>query len=428
MKIWGISRRDWRERWTKALASIWRILLFRTTFIVVTGSVGKTTAKELILAILSSQAPTLATPSSNNGAFHVAQTILRARPRHRFVVLEVGTSGPGWIARPASIARPDIAVILNVGRTHTDRFPALEDTAKEKAELLKRLRRRGVAILNGDDPRVAAMATRRACRVVRFGLGEQADVRATEITSRWPERLSLTLNTHSVTQRIETRLVGVHWTSSVLAAASTALQCGVSLQQVADAVARVNPTAGRLDPRELPSGAVILRDDFNGTLQTFDAAFRVLREAQAARKILAITTVGDSPEGWDKRLRRIVCEAVGVIDSMVLVGARDDTKRATKAGVAAGFPPDGFHCFTAIAEAAEFLRGFLRAGDLLLLRGRTTDHMERLYHAQTGDVRCWISHCPKRELCERCPELFGQPPASNRGDPGLIPAPRHESR
>ena len=408
MKIWGISREDWHQRLIKGLAWIWRTLLFRTTFIVVTGSVGKTTAKELIFAMLSPRALTLATPVSDNGAHHVAQTILRARPWHRFVVLEAGTSGPGWIRRSASIARPDIAVILNVGRTHTDRFPTLDDTAKEKAALLTGLRRGGVAILNIDDPRVAAMATGRKCRVVRFGLSEQAHVRATEITSTWPERLSLTLNAQGVAQRIETRLVGVHWTPSVLAAASVALQCGVSPQQIAEAVARVVPTPGRLDPRELPSGAVILRDDFNGSLQTFNAAFQVLRDAVAARKILAITTVGDSPEGWDKRLRRIVCDSVGVVDSIVLVGTRNDTKRAVKAGVAAGFATENFHCFTALAEAAEFLRGFLRAGDLLLLRGRTTDHIGRLYYAQTSDVRCWISYCPKRELCERCPELSGQ--------------------
>ena len=417
MRILGISRKEWQERLIKALASVWRRLLFRTTFIVVTGSVGKTTTKELLAAILSSKAPTLATPASDNGAIHVSQTILRTRPWHRFVVIEAGTDRPGWIARSASIARPDVAVILNVGRTHTDNFPALEDTAKEKAALLMGLRYRGVAILNGDDPLVTAMTTRRECRVVRFGLSEQADVRATEITATWPQRLSLTLNTTGVTQRIETRLVGVHWTTPVLAAASAALQCGVSLPQVADAIARVNPTPGRLDPRELPSGAVILRDELNGSLQTFHAAFQVLREAHATRKILAITTVGDSPEGWDKRLRRIVCEAVGVIDVIVLVGASDDTKRAAKAGAAAGFPLENLHCFSELAKAAEFLREFLQGGDLLLLRGRTSDHMERLYHAQTGDVRCWFYKCPIRELCERCPELFGQPSE-------LIPGPR----
>lgn len=428
MKFRGISRHDWTRRWLKLAASLWRIALYRTTFIVITGSMGKTTAKEMAAKILSSRGRTLATPASDNGAEHVARTILRARPWHRYVVLEAGTSGPGWIKRIASISRPDIAVILNVGRTHTDQFPTLEDTAKEKQALLTGLRRHGVAILNDDDRFVSAMADGRKFGVVRFGLTDRADVLASDISSIWPDRLSLTIRRGRDSQRVETRLVGSHWACSVLAAATVGLECGVSLPQIAAAVATVKPTPGRLDPRELPSGAVILRDDFNGSLQTFQAAFRVLRDARAPRKILAITTVGDSPEGWDKRLRSLVSEAISACGAVVLVGADDDTKRAAKTAVAAGFPAACFYRFEELSEAADFLRTFLQAGDLALLRGRTTDHMGRLYYAQTGQVSCWIKYCPKREICERCPKLYLAPMLARIEPASLRPAARAASR
>ena len=411
IRIRRCSRSEWTWRFVKALAWIWRTLLVRTRFVVVTGSVGKTTAKELIYAILSSRAPTVATRYNDNGIDRTAETILRVRPWHRFAVLEAGTGGPGWIARIASLVRPDIAVILNVGHTHTDQFPTLDDTAREKAALLTALRPRGVAILNDDDPRVAAMAVGRGFRVVRFGLTDRADVRATAISSPWPERLALTIESRGLAQRIQTRLVGVNWAPSVLAAAAVALECGVALPDIAAAVAGVPPTPARLDPRALPSGAVILRDDYNGSLQTFEAALQVLREARACRKILAITTVTDTPDSWGRRLRRLVFAAAPVCQAIVLVGSRHQTARSIQAAVKAGFPAGRFYEFGALSDAAAFLREFLRDGDLLLLRGRIVDHVGRLYHAQTAEVSCWLDRCPKRDICDRCPELFAIRPA-----------------
>jgi UDP-N-acetylmuramoyl-tripeptide--D-alanyl-D-alanine ligase len=284
IKLRGITRSEWRRRAVLMAAIVWRRLLFRTTFIAITGSVGKTTGKEMLGAMLSSHAPTLATSGTSNTAINVAQTILRARPWHRFVVVEVGTDSPGWIGRSASILHPDVAVILNVGRTHTDRFPSLDDIAREKGTLLQGLRRNGVAILNQDDPRVAAMGDEiLRQRVVWFGRGQQADVSATHVSAIWPQRLSLTLRAGNRSQRIETRLVGEHWTTALLGAAAAALECGVSLQEVAEALPRVNPFPARLDPREFPSGAVILRDDFNGSIESFIPAFKVLRNTEGAR-------------------------------------------------------------------------------------------------------------------------------------------------
>ena len=406
MTIWRASRSDWRRRLTKLAALLWRRLLFRTQFVAITGSFGKTTTKELLAAILSSYAPTHATFDSHNAGIHVAQTILRARPWHRFVVLEVATETPGWIRRSTRIARPDIAVILNVGRTHTRAFATLDDTAREKAELLGTLGRRGVAILNCDDSRVAAMGNGRKFRVLLVGTGGQANVKAEQISSRWPERLSLTVAAYGQSQRIETKLVGTHWTTPVLAATAAALQCGVPLARIAEALKRVEPTPGRLDPRRLPSGAVILRDDFNGSIETFESAMRVMREATARRKLLVITNVTDSTESWNIRLQKIASEAASICNVIIFVGASDATRRGRSAALRAGLPHDAVFCFRTIRSAAEFLRIFLRSGDLALVRGRGVDHVSRIYHALAGDVSCWLERCPIMNLCDSCPKLF----------------------
>jgi UDP-N-acetylmuramoyl-tripeptide--D-alanyl-D-alanine ligase len=413
-QITAMRHGGWRTRAIKLAAMVWRRLLFRTTVIAITGSVGKTTAKEILTAVLSSHGRTMATVATSNTALNVSQTILRTRPWHRFLVLEVGTDSPGWIRRSALIARPDIAVILNVGRTHIIHFPAIEDTAREKGALLSGLTRNGVAILNQDDSHVAAMASGRRGRVVWFGSRDSAHVRAVGATATWPERLSVSLHTRDACEKINTQFVGRHWITSLLGAAAAALECGVSLQRFAAIVADVKPTPGRLDPQVLPSGAIILRDDYNGALQTFACSFQVLREARAERKILAITTVTDSTERWRYRLRRIVREAAGVADEVLLVGHKDDTKRAVTAAVAAGFSRDQLHCFERLLDAAEFLPGFLRAGDLLLLRGRAGDHVARVYHAQLRHVSCWIDHCSETILCDHCPALFASPNCGDR--------------
>jgi len=389
------------------MAFCWRRVLFRTRFIAITGSVGKTTTKDLLAAILSAMpARTLATRGSANGVKHIARAILSARPWHRFVVLEAGTDRPGWIRRSAWLIGPDIAIILSVARTHTNNFPTLEDTAKEKASLLTGLRRTGVAILNSDDPRVAAMAKDCRARVIRFGSCSGADIRASNVSSKWPDRFSLSVTLKGKTEHVRTQLVGTHWTSAVLAAISGAVECGMSLSEAAQSIAGVPSSLARMEPCTLPNGAVVLRDDYNGSLDTFIPALEALKTAQALRKILVITSVGDSPESWDHRTMRIAREAAEVVQILILVGKKKDTRRAGKTALANGLPVGNLFTFDDLRKLSTFLKSTLRSGDLMLLRGRTTDHITRVYHAQLKEVSCWKTHCTERNICDHCSELF----------------------
>jgi UDP-N-acetylmuramoyl-tripeptide--D-alanyl-D-alanine ligase len=182
----------------------------------------------------------------------------------------------------------------------------------------------------------------------------------------------------------------------------------MTLPKAAQSISRVPPTTGRMEPCTLPNGAVVLRDDFNGSLDTFIVAFEALKAAKAARKILVITTVGDSPESWDRRTMRVAREAASVVQMLVLVGKTKDTKRAGKAALNEGLSAENLFTFEDLRELAAFLKSTLRLGDLMLLRGRTTDHITRVFHAQTREVSCWKTHCTERNLCDHCSELFGK--------------------
>jgi UDP-N-acetylmuramoyl-tripeptide--D-alanyl-D-alanine ligase len=402
---------DWRDPCGILAAYIWRRLMFRTTFVAITGSVGKTTAKELLAAILATQGPTVANYGTGNGRRRIIRTIFRVRFRHRFAIIEVGTEAPGQIGRSGWLVGPDIAVILNVARMHTRSFPTLEHMAAEKSRLLRHLRRKGVAILNRDDPRVAAMAASLRNRDVRsrimwFGCEPDVAVHGSSISSHWPEDpLSLTISTGPESYRVHTRLVGEHWKTSVLGAVAAALQCGVPMPQIVAALAGVRPTPGRLAPKTLPSGVTFLSDDYNGSEDTFQAALEVLRQARAPRKILVFAGAQDSEGTWTQRMARLCSEAATAADLLVLIGTRGCTHAGARAARAAGMKESQIAQFEGIRAASDFLNATCSAGDLVLLRGRMRQHLGRLYFAQQGAIACWLPECNKRILCQDCPEL-----------------------
>lgn len=385
------------------VAFLWRRLLFRTCFIAITGSLGKTTTKEVLAAILASRARTFKSYRNQNAGFMVSLNILRVRPWHRFAVLEVAAAEPHSMRRPARLVKPDVALILSVLRTHTGAFRDLDEHAAEKALLLESLRPGGLAVLNGDDPRVAKMADRSRFRVCLVGTSPAFDFCADEISSCWPDRLRLRAHHGQDSCAIETQLIGTHWTPAVLAALAAAQSLGVSLPEAAQALRRVEPFAARLQPVKLPSGAIMIRDDYNASIDTIEVSLRILEEAGAQRRVLVITDFSDFGKNRKQRLKFLGAWAGGRVGLLALIGENHDYGR--RRAIEAGMAPEAAHGFAALEEAAAFLKKELRPGDLVLLKGRTTDHAARVFFAQIGRVSCWKDYCPKTMLCDICWEL-----------------------
>lgn len=412
MTLWLQERLFWRpfHTWRPLLycvgaaAFLWRRLLFRTTFIAITGSLGKTTAKECLAAILATHAPTMKTGGNHNSGLGLCVSILRVRPWHRFAVLEVAGAAPDNMLRGSQLLRPDVAVILNVLRTHTTVFPTLEDHAAEKSRLLDNLRPGGTAIVNGEDPLVAAMANRPGLRVLRFGASPELDFSADGVSARWPARLAFRVHCEGESVDVQTRLVGRHWLNSALAALCTAHQCGVGLHQAAEALGHVEPFPARLQPVTLPMGAIVLRDDYNASIDTLETSCRVLEEAQAQRRLLVIHDFSDSGTNRKNRLRRLAAEAHRVAEVALFIG--ENAQYGRRRAIDAGMRPDDVHQFPSLKEAAVFLKKELRSGDLMLLKGRTTDHAARIFFAQLGEVGCWKDYCRKTMLCDNCWALW----------------------
>ena len=386
-----------------AAAFFWRRLMFRTTFIAVTGSVGKTTTVGCLMQALSTRFAVNGAQHGKNLIRDVDFLLLRTRWRHRFAVVELGTMKPGDLKHTGWVVAPDTAIVLTVAAVHTNRFASLDEIAFEKSHLVSSVGRRGLAVLNGDTARVAAMAARCRGRVATFGRSPRSDVWASEVSSVWPARLSFRVHRGAESHMVQTQLVGEHWLNSVLAALATAVCHGVDLEAAAAAVARVEPAPGRMQPVLLPSGAHALRDDFNCSFASLPAALRVLEQAQASRRVLVFRDAYDSGLPNMERLRMVGRMVAHSADLTLLYG--NIRNRTRNAMVQAGVPRESIHLFRDIWEVADYLKANLQAGDVVLIRNAYSDAAERIYFAQLGSVGCRMPVCDRSTACDFCAEL-----------------------
>jgi aminoacyl-tRNA hydrolase len=359
------------------------IILKRPTFIAVTGSCGKSTTKELIDAVLSTRLRGRKTPGTCNTPYHVARTILRTHRRDDYCVLEVAAATKRRLPMEETLAliRPRIGVVTNVGMDHLDVFGSIEAIAAEKSKLVVALPADGTAVLNADDPRVLAMQSKCAGRVVTYGLSPDSTVRAEDVRCAWPNRLSFTAVGGGERAKVQTQLCGVHLASNVLAAMTVGKLLGIPLAASAEAIRLMPPMPGRLQPITTPDGITFIRDDVKVPVWTLPATLDLMKGATAARKIMVLGTLSDYQEPLDPTYVRVARQALEVSDFVFFVGRwASRCLRAKRHGEV-----QRLQAFVTVEHLAEFLPNVLRPGDLVLVRGSAyADRLDQL-------VPIWIN-------------------------------------
>lgn len=392
------------ELFVSAAAVLWRRLMFRTTFIAITGSAGKSTATACLGSILSAHAPTNWLPGGRNSLS--MRILLNTRFRHRFTVIEAGSDAPGMLRRAAWMMAPDVVVVLGVLHIHSNVFPTIEDVAAEKAQLSSRLGKRGTLVLNADDSRVLAMGDRSPAPIRTFGVSPASFVVADQISAEWPGRLTFRVRCGNEAARVETNFPGEQLLSSVLDAITTAICCGVPLRECVAAIKNVEPVLGRMYPMHLANGACIIRDEFNANLPSLVAGLDFLGRARASRRIVLVGDVLDTGLTARPRARDLAARVAKVADLAVFLGR--DGRLAAKTAVQAGMAEAAVRSYEDLREAAGFLKSELRQGDLVLSSGWQGRHVERVVLSQIGDIACWVERCRIIRPCEMCGELkFG---------------------
>jgi UDP-N-acetylmuramoyl-tripeptide--D-alanyl-D-alanine ligase len=335
----------------------------------VTGSSGKTSTKDLLAAVLTPLGPTVAPPGSFNNELGLPWTALRAGVETRHLVLEFSARGRGHIAALAKVVPPTIAVALNVGSAHLGEFGSVEAIAEAKGELVEALAADGVAVLNADDPAVAAMARRTSARVVTFGRGA-ADVRAEDVVLDGG-RARFRLVAAAGTADVALPLVGEHHVSNALAAAAVALELGASPEAVAGALGGALPVSRwRMEVTERPDGVTVVNDAYNANPDSMRAALAALAALGEGRRTWAVLgRMGELGEGSAAAHAAIAREAR--VDELVVVDC----------------PEYGAGRQVADVDAAlALLRAELAPGDVVLVKASRAVGLERVAAALLDDT------------------------------------------
>jgi len=252
----------------------------------VTGSVGKTSVKDLLAVALAGTWATASSERSFNNEIGVPLTLLGAPDGTQAVVLEMGARGVGHIRLLCEVGRPTVGVVTSVAAVHTELFGSIEEVAVGKGELVEGLPASGTAVLNADDERVAAMAARTAARVLRFG--RAGEVRAEAVACDDELRPSFRLCTPWGDAPVRLGVRGAHQVGNALAAAAAALACGVALPAVAEGLGAAVPSPLRMDLRRTRSGALVLNDAYNANPTSMAAALQALAALPGTGRRVAI--------------------------------------------------------------------------------------------------------------------------------------------
>ena len=333
----------------------------------ITGSVGKSTTKELIADVLSQRYRTLKNIGNLNNEIGLPLTLLRLGPGYQRAVLEMGFYVPGEITQLCQIARPQVGVITMIGTVHAERAGSQEAIARGKAELVQALppAPEGVAILNYDDPWVRAMAGQTAANVLFYGMDPAADLWADEVESQGLEGIHFRLHYRDEVLHMRVPLIGHHSVQTALRATAVGLVEGLSWGEIVQGLS-TSQTQLRLVTVRTESGALILDDSYNASPESTLSSLNLLREINGRH----IAVLGDMLElgPYEQAGHEMVgTRAAEVADELIAVGELSQivAGAARRAGLAA----EHIHWVPETLQVADVLKPMLKEGDVVLIKG-----------------------------------------------------------
>lgn len=350
----------------------------------VTGSVGKTSTKDILGQVLGTFGDTVTNRASNNNELGLPYTVTRATAETRHLVLEMGARGIGHVRYLTEIAPPRVGVVTKIGSAHLGEFGSVDNIVTAKGELIEALPEDGLAVLNADDPRVLGMADRTKARVLTFGLDAGADVRAEDVASDEDGRPTFQLVFGGDRAEVRLRLYGAHQLANALAAATVAVGLGHRVGAVAEALSRAEALSpGRMQVTVRPDGITVINDAYNASPDAMRAALRALADMTARDGRRAVAVLGEMAELGDEapQTHREIGERVAGIGAGWLVAIGGDGADQYAAGASTGNTvvdrvPDA-------SAALGKLRAGLRSGDVVLVKAANAAGLQALAHQLT---------------------------------------------
>lgn len=360
--------REIRRAWGKPIAAV-------------AGSVGKTTTKEILAALVAARYRVLKTEGNLNNEYGLPLTLARLDASHEAAVVELGMSHAGELRALTQIAEPQIGVVTRVAVEHLEFFANVDEIADAERELIEALPGRDTtAVLNADDERVSQFARFAPGRVITFGLAKPADFRATEIEDRGANGSAFTLSAPSGSKLVELSLAGRHNVANAVAAFAAASHLGITLDDAAHVFPRIKPAAMRGEILRFEDGLTVINDAYNSSPSAMSTMMDLLASAPARRRILAageMLELGPS----SAQLHREVGREAANRHFDLFVAVRGDAQYFLEGAVSAGYLQSQTRLFADSTVAAEFLAQFAQSGDVVLVKGSRGVRMERIVEA-----------------------------------------------
>ncbi len=346
---------------------------FLIPIVAVTGSNGKTTTKDMVASVLGSHFAVLKTEANFNNEIGLAQTLLQLRPDHEVAVVEMGMRAKGEIKELAGVALPTIAVVTNVSETHIELLGSLENIAAAKAELVEAIPGHGLVFLNADNHYVKLMQAKAKAKIVFYGLGTNAAIRAENIhTSRNGTTFSCIYSRGNFP--VELATIGRHNVTNALAAIAVGLELGLDISEIQSGLKTVTSGKMRLHVEEV-NGFTIINDAYNASPLSTAAAVETLADIARGRRIAVLgdmLELGPVAVEAHKKMGEKLVECK--IDAVVTVGqlARHIAMQASQAGISVAVACNDHE------EAMKVLQNVAKAGDTILIKGSRGMKMEKL--------------------------------------------------
>lgn len=350
---------------------------FNISFIGITGSVGKTSTKDMVASVLGQHFNTLKTQGNFNNEIGLPLSILNLDQSHKAAVLEMGMSSFGEISRLTSIVKPDIAIITNIGMSHIEKLGSRQNILKAKLEILEGLNSKGLVILNGDDNLLSGMRGLLDFRTKFFGMEEEVDYKAENIRLSGEKGSSFEIRIDNVDYEVQVPAPGIHNVYNALAAIATAIELEIPMESIIKGISSYLPEKMRMDIFEV-SDVKIIDDTYNANPQSMEAALNVLAEiGNNCRKVAVLGDMLEMGDWADKAHMEIGKLAIlKGVNYIITVGNKG--KKIAKGALAAGVYPGNVKMFENNTLAWEFLNEFIMPGDVVLVKGSRGMKMEEI--------------------------------------------------
>jgi UDP-N-acetylmuramoyl-tripeptide--D-alanyl-D-alanine ligase len=349
--------------------------------VAITGANGKTSTKDLAAAVAATSLRTHASPASFNNEIGVPVTVLGAPPDTQVLIAELGARRAGDVTFLCEVVRPRIVVVTNVGVAHMEVFGSWDAIVDAAAEPVTSLGPGGVAILNADDPVVLGYAARCAGRVVTFGRGERADVRAEDVTLDADGHASFDLVEHGGRAHVTLSVSGEHMVGNALAAAAVGAELRIPLDARAEALSAAHVSRWRMETFRTAEGVRVVNDAYNANPESVAAALRTGRWMAGEHRFIAVLgPMAELGQITDREHERVGALAARLrVDRLITVG--DAASAIAVAGVREGVEPGNVASYPDASAALEDVRRHARPGDLVLVKASRSAGLEALAEA-----------------------------------------------